>query len=680
MYMRNWKVVEGGKSVSIFLAMVMVVGMCMPITVQAERASAAHGERPVLTSSYSTVSGGDASGSGLGKDQKITWNYDADTKTLLVSGEDELKKVGDKSPFDAICSTYQVEKIQFRGCKLTGSASGLFRYMYQLKRIDLNGLNTENVTDMSYMFDGCGNLGGLDLSSFDTGNVTDMSYMFDGCGGLGNLDLSSFDTGNVRNMGCMFNDCWRLGSVDLSGLDAGNVTSMHSMFYGCINLIKVDMSNFNTRNVTNLDSMFCGCRRLGSVDLSSFDTGNVTNMQRMFDNCRGLESLDLSGFNTENTTDMFCMFYNCSFDMLKAPQRISREIDLRDLYWNEAGEERRKLTAEDAGHVLTKETTYRITYELNGGVNHSGNPAEGKNSSALVLQAPSRTGYTFAGWYRKMGGTDTKVTKIPAGNREDVILTAKWTVNMYCIVFNGNGAKSGSVPELTRREYDKSYTLPVNKFKRTGYTFTGWNTKKNGTGKTYKDKASVKNLTAENEATVTLYAQWKKNSVITYKIKFDGNGATDGKMSALTKCKSGKSYKLPVNRFKKKGYTFAGWSTKKNGKGKDYKNKASVKNLTTKNGATVTLYAQWEPITYTVKFDGNKASAGKMKDIKNCRYNKSFKLPKTVFKRKGYIFRGWNTRKDGKGRSYKNRAEVKNLTDKSGKTVVLYAQWKKAKK
>lgn len=70
MYMRNWKVVEGRKSVSIFLAMVMVVGMCMPITVQAERASAAHGERPVLTSSYSTVSGGDASGSGLEKIKK----------------------------------------------------------------------------------------------------------------------------------------------------------------------------------------------------------------------------------------------------------------------------------------------------------------------------------------------------------------------------------------------------------------------------------------------------------------------------------------------------------------------------------------------------------------------------------------------------------------------------------
>ena len=64
-------------------------------------------------------------------------------------------------------------------------------------------------------------------------------------------------------------------------------------------------------------------------------------------------------------------------------------------------------------------------------------------------------------------------------------------------------------------------------------------------------------------------------------------------MSSLTNCKYGKSYKLTANKFKKSGYTFVGWNTKKNGSGKIYKNKQSIKNLTSKNGGTVTLYAQW---------------------------------------------------------------------------------------
>ncbi len=63
---------------------------------------------------------------------------------------------------------------------------------------------------------------------------------------------------------------------------------------------------------------------------------------------------------------------------------------------------------------------------------------------------------------------------------------------------------------LDARTYGKSFSLPANQYRRTGYTFAGWSTKKNGGGKTYKNKESVKNLTTKNNGTVTLYAQWKK--------------------------------------------------------------------------------------------------------------------------------------------------------------------------
>ncbi|MBR0090307.1 MAG: InlB B-repeat-containing protein [Lachnospiraceae bacterium] len=60
----------------------------------------------------------------------------------------------------------------------------------------------------------------------------------------------------------------------------------------------------------------------------------------------------------------------------------------------------------------------------------------------------------------------------------------------------------------TGLQYGKAYRLTANTMTRKGYTFVGWNTKADGTGKTYANKASVKNLSTKNKATVTLYAQW----------------------------------------------------------------------------------------------------------------------------------------------------------------------------
>lgn len=84
------------------------------------------------------------------------------------------------------------------------------------------------------------------------------------------------------------------------------------------------------------------------------------------------------------------------------------------------------------------------------------------------------------------------------------------TVTKYNIAFHGNGATSGSMSKLKDKKYGTSYTLPANAFERTNYVFKGWNTKKDGSGTFYKDKASIKNLTKTNGKTVTLYAQWEK--------------------------------------------------------------------------------------------------------------------------------------------------------------------------
>ena len=186
-----------------------------------------------------------------------------------------------------------------------------------LKQIDnIKYLNTDSITNMTFMFRGCSSLTNLDLTSFNTTNVTGMGmdYMFDGCRSLTSLDLSSFNTKNVTSMRAMFYGCSSLTNLDLTSFNTTNVTSMCEMFYGCSSLMSLDLSSFNTTNVTGIGmaNMFSGCSSLTGLDLTSFNTTNVTSMRAMFYGCSSLTSLDLTSFNTTNVTSMRAMFYGCS--------------------------------------------------------------------------------------------------------------------------------------------------------------------------------------------------------------------------------------------------------------------------------------------------------------------------------------------------------------------------------
>ena len=184
----------------------------------------------------------------------------------------------------------------------------MFYHCKALTSLDVSNFNTQNVTDMAWMFYGCKALASLDVSNFNTENVTDMGYMFDGCRALTSLDVSKFNTQNVTNMCSMFDDCWALRSLDVSKFNTQNVTDMSSMFYGCKALASLDLSKFNTQNVTNMWGMFSVCEALTSLDLSNFNTQNVIDMGNMFAGCEALISLDVSNFNTENVTYMNGMF------------------------------------------------------------------------------------------------------------------------------------------------------------------------------------------------------------------------------------------------------------------------------------------------------------------------------------------------------------------------------------
>lgn len=123
--------------------------------------------------------------------------------------------------------------VTLNGLKLYGNFSKTYRFPESLTNPDLRGLDTSNVTDMSYMFSGCKNLSYLDVSSLDTSNVTAMSNMFSGCNNLYNLDLAKFDTSKVTDMSYMFSGCNNLYNLILASFDTSKVTETANMFYDC---------------------------------------------------------------------------------------------------------------------------------------------------------------------------------------------------------------------------------------------------------------------------------------------------------------------------------------------------------------------------------------------------------------------------------------------------------------
>ena len=198
-----------------------------------------------------------------------------------------------------------------------------------LKTVDLTKLDTSQVTDMSFMFDGCSDLTILDLSNFDTSQVTDMTSMFRRCSSLTALDVSNFDTSKVKDMSFMFQSCSSLTSLDLSNFDTSQVTDMRFMFNYCNSLTELDLSNFDTSQVTDMRFMFNYCNSLTELDLSGFDTSNVTDMHSMFNYCNSLTELDLSGFDTSQVIDMSNMFGGYAYGY------SAEEMNLKNIIFGE---------------------------------------------------------------------------------------------------------------------------------------------------------------------------------------------------------------------------------------------------------------------------------------------------------------------------------------------------------
>lgn len=259
--------------------------------------------------------------------------------------------------------------------------------------------------------------------------------------------------------------------------------------------------------------------------------------------------------------------------------------------------------------------------------------------------APSHDGYQPGVWDRS-GGTLDKDTTITAGYERTVHLT-----------YDGNGNTSGHVDGVTGRPGDVK--VAANGFACTGHTFTGWNTRADGSGTVYKAGGAL-----HLDADATLYAQWRANA---YKVAFDANKGT-GTMVDETFAYD-RPQELTANGFKRDGYTFIGWNTKPDGSGDGYADGQEVLNLTAKDGGTVTLYARWTAKPAKLVYDGNGNTSGATEPTTGTT-DQTVAVRDNGFRRDGYTFAGWNTRPDLSGDTIApgDRATLRGETH-------LYAMW-----
>ena len=211
---------------------------------------------------------------------------------------------------------------------------------------------------------------------------------------------------------------------------------------------------------------------------------------------------------------------------------------------------------------------------------------------------------------------------IPA-ERRNVYL--EFATNSYTIAYKGNGSDGGSAPashtgvyydDPMSKGFTTSVTTKANTFTKTGYTFSKWNTKADGTGTditagsgTVSAKTLVDLVTDPgNGGTVYLYAKWNVNSY-TLTFALDGGSLTaGGGFSAGTSNQSktvtyARTYGAADSNSKtwpndptKTGYTFAGWKS-----GSTTFTSGGTVSIT----SNTTVTASWTANEYTLNFNEN---------------------------------------------------------------------------
>lgn len=274
----------------------------------------------------------------------------------------------------------------------------------------------------------------------------------------------------------------------------------------------------------------------------------------------------------------------------------------------------------------------------------------GLGSSALSYPY-TRSGYVLQGWSTSAGGS---VTYSPTATFDfsaavNTDLYAVWAVApMQTVTFDANDG-SGT-PATTTQTRNVTTALTSNAFTRTGFTFAGWATARNGSGTQYANNANYSFVSSQ-----TLYAKW---TALSNTVTYDTHGGSA--VTAGSFLSGGTIATLPAAPTKS-GYSFTGWFAAASG-GSALSNGYAPGVVT-----AITLHAQWSALSRTVTFDAN-GGAGSMSSQTS---GSSAVLTTNTITRNGYGFTGWNTAANGSGTSY-----AVGATHPFTSSETLYAQWR----
>lgn len=282
-------------------------------------------------------------------------------------------------------------------------------------------------------------------------------------------------------------------------------------------------------------------------------------------------------------------------------------------------------------YAIWEEKTINLFYDVGEASNCPENTTYLFSEGFVISnKEPEHLGYNFAGWYLNedyTGNCYAGGSTVILNTDSDVTLYAKWEAKTISLNYNANGGYNA--PGGTKTLYTDSFVISDIEPKKTGYTFVGWNTEKDGTGISYTAGDEIVLNELNSDADITLYAIWEEKTItLSYDLN-NGSGNIE-KQTLLYADSITKGFAITSTVPEKDGYTFTGWFLDKNCTSTIvYAPGGNIK-LSADQEEDIILYAGWNKVIAAVEGDSNIENTTTNVNVSNTASN--LKLNKTSVK------------------------------------------------